>query len=123
MDDRAVVLREKLAALLNEAAQLEVELSRVEGAVGALTHYSVIELRAHELGRSLSRNVQQWQMRETAATASPRARCPACRTICELEGHQRDVTSVDGPFAMLELKGHCPSCRRDFFPSSGSIGV
>jgi hypothetical protein len=33
------------------------------------------------------------------------------------------MTSVDGPFEMQELYGHCPSCRRDFFPSSGDPGV
>lgn len=123
MDDRQVVLRKKLEMLLKEAAEIEVELSREEGAIVGIPHYSVIESRAHELGRQLSREVQQQQMRETAATALRRAKCPACGTICELDGKKRDMTSIDGHFEMLELSGHCPSCRRDFFPLPRDFGI
>lgn len=123
MDDRPMALQEKLGRLLKEAAEVEVELSRASGVIVGIPHYSVIEARAHELGRQLSREAQQRQMDETAATAPRRALCPACQTTCELEEHQRSMTSIDGAFEILELKGHCPSCRRDFFPSSGNLGV
>jgi hypothetical protein len=123
MDDRQVALREKLDCLLREAAEVEVELSRAEGAIVGIPHYSVIESRAHELGRRLSRRVQQRQMGETAARGPRRAKCPGCGTICELSECKREITSIDGGFELLELKGHCPSCRRDFFPSSGDTGV
>ncbi len=38
MDDRRTVLREKLARLLKEAAEVEVELSREEGAIVGIPH-------------------------------------------------------------------------------------
>ena len=123
MEDRSGALREKLERLLKEAAEVEVELSRVEGAIVGIPHYSVIESRAHQLGRQLSREVQQRQMGETAALALRRARCPGCGTPCELSEHKRRVTSIDGPLDVQELKGRCPACRRDFFPSSGGPGV
>lgn len=122
MDDRQSVLREKLDQLLKEAAEVEVELSRTSGAIVGIPHYSVIESRAHELGRQLSREVQQRQMGESAATAARRGKCPACGTACELEGKKRKITSIDGPLWIQELKGRCPSCRRDFFPSPGDAG-
>jgi hypothetical protein len=123
MDDRRKALKEKLAHLLTEAAEVEVKLSRAEGAVAGIPHYSVIESRAHELGRQLSRQVQQRQMGETAARAARRAKCPGCSTMCELTEHKRPMTSIDGRFELQELKGYCPACRRDFFPSPGDLGL
>jgi hypothetical protein len=123
MEGRRRLLEEKLSRLLSEVAQVEVELSRAEGAIVGMPHYSVIESRAHQLGRRLSRQVQQQQMAESTATAAPRARCPACGTICELEAKKRPITSIDGLLPIQELKGRCPSCRRDFFPASGDLGA
>jgi uncharacterized protein with PIN domain len=123
MDDRQAALQEKLERLLFEAAEVEVELSRAEEAIVGIPHYSVIESRAHELGRRLSRQVQQRQMGETAAAAPRRAKCPECKTVCNLTEKKRSMTSIDGGFEMQELKGHCPVCRRDFFPSSGDVGL
>lgn len=123
MDDRQTMLEEKLKRLLREAAEVEVELSRAEGAIVGVPHYSVIESRAHELGRRLSCEVQQRQIGETAASAPRTAKCPECRTTCRLTERRRPMTSIDGGFEALELKGRCPVCRRDFFPSPGSAGL
>lgn len=123
MDDRQAALQEKLERLLREAAEVEVELSRAEGAIVGIPHYSVIESRAHELGRRLSCEVQQRQMGETAAAAPRMAKCPECKTACNLRERKRPMTSIDGALQVQELRGHCPVCRRDFFPSSGSAGL
>lgn len=98
MDDQSVALREKLERLLKEAAEVEVALSRADGEVVGIPHYSVIESRAHELGRRLSQNLQQRQMAETAATSAAQARCPTCQTLCELQQNKRSMTSIDGTF-------------------------
>lgn len=118
MDDRQMSLQKKLDELLKQVAEVEVELSRVDGTIEGIPHYSVIESRAHELGRQLSREVQQRQMAETAATAATRAKCPACGTWCEQEESKRPMTSIDGEFPLQEVTAHCPSCRRSFFPSA-----
>ncbi len=123
MDDRETALKEKLSRLLAEMAEVEVELSRADGSVVGIPHFSVIESRAHELGRALSRQVQQRQTGEAVALAPRLAKCPKCSTTCELTESKRPVTSIDGEFEMQELHGHCPVCRRDFFPSSGAVGV
>lgn len=123
MEDRQAALQEKLERLLREAAEVEVELSRVEGAIVGIPHYSVIESRAHELGRQLSRQVQQRQMGETAAAAPRTARCPECKTACNVTQAKRPMTSIDGAFEIQEVKARCPVCRRDFFPSSRNAGI
>lgn len=108
-------LRSKLAEAMRTVAELEVELSRSEGAVQGVPHYSVIERRAHELGRSLSRQVQQLQMNELAA-GTRTAKCPICGKLRELSTQTRDVTTVDGQANLQELVGKC--CRKLFFPSA-----
>jgi len=55
---------------------------------------------------------------ELAAEQSPEAVCPSCEKQCRLKPAQRTVESVDGPVELTEWKGHCPTCRRDFFPSA-----
>jgi DNA repair exonuclease SbcCD ATPase subunit len=122
-DAKTAQLIERLEGLLREAAEVEVELSRAEGAIRGVPHYSVIEGRAHTLGRQLSRAVQQRQMNEVVAAQPTTGKCPGCGTRCELEVRKRDVKAADGPLALQELMGYCPCCRRSFFPSAGDVGV
>src|SRR5271169_926621 len=108
-------LRERLERLLREAANVEVELSRADGTIKGVPHYSLIEGRAHELGKQLSREVQGQQMRELAASHATMAKCPQCGTRCALRPRKRTVKSVDGDTDLQELVGDCPRCRRSFF--------
>jgi uncharacterized protein with PIN domain len=123
MEDRERVLKEKLERLVRETAEVSVELDRADGTIEGVPHYSVIELRAHQLGQQLSREIQQRQMAETVALQVPKAKCPTCGTRCELIPKKRSVKSIDGPLEVQELTGRCPFCRRDFFPSAGEAGV
>jgi DNA-directed RNA polymerase subunit RPC12/RpoP len=111
-------LKERLERLLREAAEVEVELSRADGTIKGVPHYSQIEGRAHELGKRLSRQVQQRQMSELAASQAETAKCPECGTLVRLQLRQRDVKSVDGDATLQELVGDCPRCRRSFFPAT-----
>jgi hypothetical protein len=122
MDGTTATLKEKLDHLLREAAEVSVALDQAEGTIVGVPHYSVIEARAHELGQQLSRQIQARQMGKITAQAAPVAKCPACGTRCETVPKKRPVTSVDGPLRVEEPVGHCPNCRRDFFPPPGDVG-
>lgn len=111
-------LKKQLEQLLRKAAEIEVELSRADGTIKGIPHYSVIEERAHELGKQLSRMVQHRQMSELAARQSLSAKCPTCGRRCGLEVEKRLVKTVDGDTELQELVGHCPACRRSFFPAA-----
>ena len=119
MDGATTGLKEKLDQLIHQAAEVSVALDRAEGRIVGVPHYSVIELRAHELGRQLSRKVQALQMGSLAGGQDSTAKCPKCGARCETSLKKRSVTSIDGPLAMEEAVGHCPACRRDFFPPPG----
>ncbi|MEI7903390.1 MAG: hypothetical protein WCK89_24385 [bacterium] len=116
-------LKARLEQLLREAAEVEVQLSRADGSIKGVPHYSVIEGRAHALGKQLSREVQQRQMSELAASQAMTAKCPECGTRCRLESEGREVKSVDGETVLQELTGYCPCCRRSFFPAARGLGA
>jgi hypothetical protein len=123
MDGATVGLKEKLERLLREAAEVSVALDRADGTIVGVPHYSVIEARAHDLGKQLSREVQARQMGEIALRAHSQAKCPACGVRCDTGVKKRKVTSVDGPLTVEESVGHCPKCHRDFFPPPGNVGL
>lgn len=123
MDDRTTSLRKELSDLLRKAAEVKVGLDRAEGKIRGVPHYSVIEETAHQLGREVSRMVQAMHLNEVLAEYPQFARCPACETRCQLQPKKRSLLSGDGPLELQELVGHCPCCRRDFFPASRSVGV
>lgn len=115
-EKRTVDLKGRLERLLREAAEVEVELSRADGTIKGVPHYSLIEGRAHELGKRLSREVQRRQMSELAASQAETARCPDCGLRVRVGPRQRAVKSVDGDTTLQELVGDCPRCRKSFFP-------
>jgi DNA repair exonuclease SbcCD ATPase subunit len=120
---RVSELRERLERLLREAANVEVELSRADGTIKGVPHYSLIEGRAHELGKQLSREVQQRQMKELTASHATTAKCPECGARCPLHSREREVKSVDGDTHLQELIGDCVHCRRSFFPDARDAGL
>ena len=118
MDGELLRLKKKLQELLREAAEVSVALDRADGTIQGVPHYSVIEGRAHELGRQLSRQIQQRQMAEIVAAQVPKGSCPGCGRRHDLVPTRRPVTSVDGEVELQEIQGYCSSCRRDFFPAA-----
>lgn len=116
--ERVARLRERLERSLREAAEIEVELSRADGAIRGVPHYSVIEGRAHELGKQLSRAVQQRQMNELAAVQATTAKCPGCGARCGWQPQKRRLNSVDGAAEIAEPQAYCTGCRRSFFPAA-----
>jgi hypothetical protein len=49
--------------------------------------------------------------------------CPDCGRVCPLTSEERPISTRGGPFAHREPKGHCPACRRDFFPSTSGAAA
>ncbi len=51
------------------------------------------------------------------------APCPTCGKMCPLKRKPRSVAVRGGEAILDEPVGHCPTCRRDFFPSASGIEV
>lgn len=118
MDAQRMALQEEKEQLLERLAEIEVEQQRQAGTFQSVPHYGVLERTAHGLGQELSRITQRRAVCEVAAAHESLANCPACGQECSVAMSKRTVTSLDGPVEMMEPVGHCPACRRSFFPSA-----
>ena len=82
-----------------------------------------IEAAARKLGRAVTRHVtQDLALRQTQLLGEPQP-CPICETLCAVGIGDRPLTTGDGPVELHEAVCHCPACRRDFFPSTHSLGT
>lgn len=122
MDESVAALQQQFDQLLQQAARVAVALDRANGTVVGIPHYSVMEARAHELGRQLSRTVQAKHLGDFTAQTTRSATCPTCGTRCEVVPKTRRLTSIDGPLVVEEPSGYCPRCRRGFFPPAARLG-
>jgi hypothetical protein len=118
MDAECDALERRKYELLSEAAEIEVEQQRRRGMFKKVPHFSEIERIGRGLGQLLSRATQGRLANEVAAEVPVERPCPTCGRVCQIEAVRRTVSGIDGPIEMLEPKGHCPACRRDFFPSA-----
>jgi hypothetical protein len=118
MDAASNALEAEKLRLLERLAEIEVEQQRERGLLDEVPHFSEIEEAGQTLGRLLSCLSQARLANEVAACAEGPRDCPTCGKACAVETVQRIVTGLDGPVEIMELKAHCPTCRRDFFPSA-----
>jgi hypothetical protein len=49
--------------------------------------------------------------------------CPTCGRLCPVKRKSRPVIVRGGKITLDEPVGHCPACRRDFFPSASGVGT
>lgn len=47
--------------------------------------------------------------------------CPQCGKLCTVRCAERPLRVKGGVVSLHEPKGHCPTCRRDFFPSASGV--
>jgi hypothetical protein len=125
MDDRLEHLQAEFCQSSRRTAELKVELDYAQGKIvrGSIPHYILIERAAHEVGQVVSRMAQEIPMDRLASEQPHQARCPGCGGACQLTPTKREVTSIDGEVSLQELQGHCPRCRRDFFPDARAFGL
>ena len=57
------------------------------------------------------------QQADTLAEQQP---CPDCGRLCPLRREDRLLTFHGGQLTQSEPLGHCPDCRRDFFPPTAA---
>lgn len=61
-------------------------------------------------------------MQQQARTLPAELACPGCGRLCPVGHENRDLTVRTGQTLQLaEPVGHCPDCRRDFFPPADAL--
>ncbi len=117
MDAKRRQLEEKLEFQMRAAAHTAAEIQALEQG-SRVPHFDEIEIPAHDLGKKLSRAIQEERAREVALQELGRVYCPDCKKQCRVEIEPRQVHSMDGPIELTEPVAHCRRCRRSFFPSA-----
>ena len=123
MDGISERLQQKLERVFLEAKDTILETVLAGWDRKTPLHFSQIEAASHRLAAHWSCCFQEWAAREMTAESPDSAACPTCGETCSLELVARTIQSTDGPVPILEWKGTCTRCRRDFFPSAGSDGI
>lgn len=62
-------------------------------------------------------------LQQHAALFQPPQPCPHCGRLCDVLEESRPLATRRGAIESREPLAHCPTCRRDFFPSASGAGA
>ncbi len=80
-----------------------------------------IEQCAKQAACAVAKAAIEELLERKAATPGPEQPCPECQRLCPVARAPRTVHFWGAPVQYQEPKGHCPACRRDFFPSTPDV--
>ena len=69
-------------------------------------------------GRAIVGGAVETMTADQADQLGEQAACPGCGRMCKLKRKTRSMAVRGGSVNLDEPVGHCPTCRRDFFPSA-----
>lgn len=84
------------------------------------TTFTEIETYGHQAGRLVAQQVDQRLAGQHAEHFQDSRPCPTCSHVCEREPepHRLTMQTQDGSVGIDEPAFRCPTCDRDFFPST-----
>jgi Zn finger protein HypA/HybF involved in hydrogenase expression len=114
-EEREARIKALVAAMLaeEEAEGLDVEHETIDDIEDAMIR----------IGDSVAREVGVQKLARHTGEASGSCPCPHCgQAGVYVKRRARELISSRGNVPLSEAKYYCPKCRRNFFPSDGSIG-
>ena len=78
--------------------------------------FMALEQIAAAAARGLTAGTLATLLEQQAQTLAAEQPCPDCGRLCPVGSEARPLTVPGGPLPLHEPVGHCPDCRRDFFP-------
>ena len=82
-----------------------------------------IEQMAITAARAVARGTIGDLLERKAALLGAEQPCPTCRRPCAVRRQPRAIDFWGGAVTYAEPVGHCPACRRDFFPSTAGAAA
>jgi hypothetical protein len=90
-----------------EGPPLEVDFDQMEQIAAAAT-------------RGLVEGTLEHLTRQQAERLPEQLPCPTCQRSCPVSTRPRQMVARGATVMLQEPVAHCPACRRDFFPPTGS---
>jgi len=78
--------------------------------------FTTLEQIAHAAAEGVTEGTLQTLLRQQADALGEQAPCPDCGRTCVLRRQERTLQVQGTALPHSEPIGHCPDCRRDFFP-------
>jgi len=84
------------------------------------TTFAEIEAYGHQAGRLVAQQVDERLTGQHANHFQDSSPCPTCNQVCgqEPDPHPLTMQTQDGSVGIDEPVFRCPTCDRDFFPST-----
>ena len=84
--------------------------------------FSAMEQLAAAAAAGLTEGTLAALLEQHAQTLPAEQPCPDCGRLCPVDYEDRTLTIKGGPpLSLHEPLGHCPDCRRDFFPPADAL--
>lgn len=83
--------------------------------------FAAMEQVALAAAAGLSESTLQTLLEQQAEALGTQHPCPDCGRPCRLRRQERTVQTQGPPVHQREPIGHCPDCRRDFFPPTADL--
>jgi hypothetical protein len=90
---------------------------------GLEVDFRTIEQIASVAEKGLTEGTLQLLLEQQAQKLPEQSPCPTCGRLCLTQPTQRSLTAPGAKIEQPERVGHCPDCRRDFFPPADSVGI
>ncbi len=76
---------------------------------------------AAQAAKAIVRGAVETMTGEQAKQFGGELPCPTCERMCAVKRKRRPIKVRGGEATLDEPVGHCPACRRDFFPSASGV--
>src|SRR5947209_4056504 len=87
---------------------------------GLDTDFATMEQLAGAAAAGLTAGVLATLLEQQAQTLGEQVPCPDCGVPCAVHREPRTLQLPGGTVGQSEPVGHCPACRRDFFPPAAA---
>lgn len=87
---------------------------------GLDTDFHTMEQIAQAAASGLAEGALATLLEQQAQALGPQLPCPECGTLCAISREPRTLQRPGGSVTPNEPVGHCPACRRDFFPPTAA---
>ena len=85
--------------------------------------FDSIESLAVDVGQAVVRGAIEEALKTQLKLLGDHQPCPQCSRACPVDTESRSIQVRGGTISYDEPVGHCPACRRDFFPSPPDLAA